>query len=226
MFQTPAPGPATPPQPQQATSRPAEHSGAPPIAGSPADPGEFTRLLRNPMAPRSDQLFSQTPIAPPPASNQPGEFTRMLEVPQPRSTPQGPAQPMFPKSPGAGPQEPGEFTRMMESPFAAKGLAGQAPAAPPPRPVPTGEATRAFQVHQPPPAPAVPAGEPPAQQGPSEFTRMFKAAPEPPPEVETPARKVSRRPPVVKKQKSKAWIWIVVAIVLALALVLFFALSN
>jgi hypothetical protein len=178
------------------------------------------------MAPRSDQPFSQAPIpSPPPAGNQPGEFTRMLEVPQPRSMPQGPSQPMFPKSPGAGPQEPGEFTRMLESPFAAKGLAGQAPAAPPPRPVPTGEATRAFQVHQPPP-PAAPVGDAPAQQGPSEFTRMFKATPEPPPEAEAPVKKLSRRPPVIKKKKSKAWIWIAAAIVLALALVLFFALSN
>jgi hypothetical protein len=133
----------------------------------------------------------------------------------PKSAPQSP---MFPGT-GTGSKEPGEFTRMMESPLAPQGLAGQGAAAPPPRPKATGDATRAFQRQMQPEAPAAP-----AQQGPSEFTKMFQAAPAPTPEAAPkPVKRAAGRPPIPKKQTN--WLLIVLvglAAVLALSLVLYF----
>jgi hypothetical protein len=128
---------------------------------------------------------------------------------------------MSPPSTSGGPREPGEFTRMLESPFAPQGLAGQPLASPPPqRQQASGDATRAFQIQQ------GQAGAP-AQQGPSEFTRMFKAAPAPPPEAAPkPVKKPAGRPPIVRKKKNYLpWILIGLAVLLLLALLLYFALK-
>jgi hypothetical protein len=126
------------------------------------------------------------------------------------------SQSMFPSSAG-GVKEAGEFTRMLNSPFAAEGLAAQPIAAPPPRPQATGDATRAFQ------APQAQAGTP-AQQGPSEFTKMFKApppAPLAPPEPKV-VRKLAGRPPIPKKKTNYLlWILIGIAALLAIALVVY-----
>jgi len=134
--------------------------------------------------------------------------------------PSAPSQSMFPPSTAGSMKEAGEFTRMLESPFAAEGLAGQPLAAPPPRPQQqaTGDATRAFQAQQ------GQAAAPQQQQGPSEFTKMFKAPPPPPPappEVK-PVKKVAARPPIPKKKTNYLlWILIGVAVLLALALVIY-----
>ena len=107
-----------------------------------------------------------------------------------------------------GVKEPGEFTRMLESPYAGQGMA-QPLAAPPPRPQPE------FQQ-----APAAPA----QQQGPSEFTKMFKApAPAPPPPAEPKAvKKPAGRPPIPKKKTNTLlWVLVGVAVLIALALVVY-----
>jgi hypothetical protein len=133
----------------------------------------------------------------------------MLESPLARGGGGHTPQPsMFPPTAPGGPKEAGEFTRMLESPFAPQGLAGQ-PLVSPPRPQAQG-----------------PAGVP-AQQGPSEFTKMFKAPaaapPEPAPKV---AKKPAGRPPIQRKKTNRLlWILIGLAIVLALALLLYFALK-
>lgn len=110
---------------------------------------------------------------------------------------------------------------MLESPFAPQGLAGQPLASPPTqRPQATGDATRAFQLQQ------GQAGAP-AQQGPSEFTKMFKAPPAPPPEAAPkPVKKTGGRPPIVRKKKNYLlWILICLTVALALGLLLYFALK-
>jgi hypothetical protein len=156
--------------------------------------------------------------APPPrsplAAAEPGEFTRMMESPLARGGSKTPTPPMFPPSTPGGVKDPGEFTRLLESPFAPQGLAGQPVAAPPPRPKPSGDATRAFQVPQ-------AEGSAPAQQGPSEFTRMFQApAPAPPaPAPKAAVKKPAVRPPIPKK-KTNYLLWILVGLAVALALIL------
>ena len=106
---------------------------------------------------------------------------------------------------------------MLNSPFAAEGLAGQPLAAPPPRPAPTGDATRAFQAHLGGPAAS------PEQQGPSEFTKMFKAPTAPPAEPAAPKpEKKAGRPPIRKKKKNTVlWVLIGLAVVLVLVLVIY-----
>jgi hypothetical protein len=157
-----------------------------------------------------------------PSSSEPGEFTKMLQSPgmPPPSRQPGPPQPTFPQSKPGGVNEPGEFTRMLEAPFAPQGLAAQPLAAPPPRPQASGEATRAFQVQQ-----AQAQGGAPAEQGPSEFTKMFKApapAPPAPPEPKV-VKKPAGRPPIPKKKGGNKLLWILIAIavVLALALIIY-----
>ena len=131
--------------------------------------------------------------------------------------PPPPAQSMFPPSAG-GVKEAGEFTRLLNSPFASEGLAAQPAAAPPPRAqAAAGDATRAFQAQQ-------AQGGAPAQQGPSEFTKMFKAPPAAAPAPPEPkvVKKPAGRPPIPKKQTNYVlWILIVVAVVLALALIIY-----
>ena len=144
----------------------------------------------------------------------------MLESPLAQRAGQAPPPSLFsPPSPGGGPKEAGEFTRMLESPFAPQGLAGQPLATPPPRPQASGDATRAFHLQ-------AEAGAP-AQQGPSEFTRMFKASPPPAPEAAPKAvKKPMLRPPLQRKKKNYlVWILIALAILVALALLLYFALK-
>jgi hypothetical protein len=181
--------------------------------------------MRNQSNPRSappeGASPGQPPLGSPLSASQPGEFTRMLESPLARGG-HIPQPSMFPpSSPTGGSKEAGEFTRMLESPFAPQGLAGQPLAAPPPRPQTSGDATRAFHL----PAGAQP--EVPAQQGPSEFTKMFKAPAAAPPEpAPKPAKKPAGRPPLrAKKTNYLLWILIGLAVVLALALLLYFALK-
>jgi hypothetical protein len=127
-----------------------------------------------------------------------------------------PQSPMFPAGGGSASQGPGEFTRMLESPLAPQGLAGQPLAAPPPRPSATGDATRAFQ------RPVQPEAAP-VQQGPSEFTKMFQAAPAPAPEAAPkPVKRAAGRPPIPKKKTNYVlWVLVGLAAVLAIALVLY-----
>ena len=147
----------------------------------------------------------------------------MLQSPlAPGGRPAGADPSMFPPSAPGGVKEAGEFTRMLESPYgAAQGLAGQPLAAPPPRQQATGDAaTRAFQAQQAQQAP--PAA--PAQQGPGEFTKMFKAptpaAPEPP--APKAVKKPGGRLPIPKKKtNSLLWILIAIAVVLLLALIIY-----
>lgn len=112
---------------------------------------------------------------------------------------------------------------MLESPLSPQGLAsrGSSPLPPPPA-KPSGDATRAFYA----PTPQQPAA--PAQQGPSEFTQMFKtpakaAAPAPKP-VKAPSKKPIRP----KKKKQSNWIWWVVGavVLVAIAVILFLALRS
>ena len=141
----------------------------------------------------------------------------MLESPLARGG-SSPQAPMFPASPAGAAKEPGEFTRMLESPLAAQGLAGSPLAAPPPR-APTGDATRAFHA----PAGAVPGG--PAQEGPSEFTKMFKAPVAPPaPAAPKAVKKPALRPPIPKKKTNYLlYVLIGVGVLIVLGLLLYLA---
>jgi hypothetical protein len=99
------------------------------------------------------------------------------------------------------------------------------PVVPPPSRPPSGLGTAAFQV---PPAPVSPAAAPEATpaQGPSEFTKMFKApaAPAPAPAAPKPVQKKGRPPiPQVKKKNNLMMILIIVAVVLLLGILLFIA---
>ena len=189
------------------------------------EPGEFTRMLQSPLAPSASPsqpppfFPSSTPSGPSmPSSSEPGEFTKMLQTPgmPPSGRPPGPPQPTFPQSKPGGVNEPGEFTRMLEAPFAAQGLAAQPLAAPPPRPHATGEATRAFQVQE-----AQAQGGASAEEGQSEFTKMFKApvAPPAPPEPKV-VKRPAGRPPIPKKKAGNKLLWILIAIAVVLALAL------
>jgi len=188
-------------------------------------------MMQSPLAPtgpasQAPPMFPPSaPAGFPPASAGPGEFTKMLQTPNlppPTGRPPAPQpQSMFPTPPSSGGvKEPGEFTRMLNSPFESEGLAAQPIAAPPPqRAHPSGEATRAFQAQQ----AQAPAGAP-AQQGPSEFTKMFKAPPPAPPAApEAKAvKKPAGRPPIPKKQTNYLlWILIAIAVVLLLAIVIY-----
>lgn len=142
------------------------------------------------------------------AATPPGEFTRMLQSPVP-SGPQPFRQAPPPEPPRAHSHDPGEFTRMLESPMSPRGLAGQPLAAPRPEPIPGA------------------AADAPAKEGPSEFTRMFKAPPPAAPEAQPkPVKRAVRRPPV-RHKKSKTGMWIavgalVLVVLIALAWFLFF----
>jgi hypothetical protein len=184
-------------------------------------------MLQSPLAPTAPA--SQAPPMFPPSAPagspltgaEPGEFTKMLQSPIAPSPnrPSAPPPSMFPPSSPGGLREPGEFTRMLNSPGAPEGLVAQPLAAPPPRPQPTGEATRAFQAQQ----GQAQAGAP-AQQGPSEFTKMFKAPPPAPPAAPEPkaVKKPAGRPPIPKKKTNYLlYILIAAAVVLALALVIY-----
>jgi hypothetical protein len=164
-------------------------------------------------------MFPSQPAPPagsPLAAAEPGAFTRMLQSPLASGGGHAPASPICPPAAPGGVKEPGEFTRLLESPFAPQGLAGQPLAAPPPRPKPTGDATRAFMAQQ---ADAAA----PAQQGPSEFTRMFQApAAAPPAPAPKAVKKPAGRPPIPRKKTNYLlWILIGLAVVLAVVLVVY-----
>ena len=132
----------------------------------------------------------------------------------PQAAPPGPSAP----GGGGGYKEPGEFTRLMEMQATPQGLAAQ-PMATPQQRQSGGAATSAFRAPQPEPA----AGAPPAAGGPSEFTKMFKAAP-PAPAAPAPAPAVKKppmRPPIPKKKTNTLlWVLIGVAVVLLIAFLL------
>jgi len=96
----------------------------------------------------------------------------------------------------------------------------------PPTGQPAGPATAAFNV-PPAQAPQPPgASAAPAQQGPSEFTKMFKApaAPPPAPAPPKPAPRKGRPPiPQVKKKNNLMMILVIVGVVLLLAILLILA---
>src|SRR6266851_186773 len=142
----------------------------------PEKPEKFTRAGRwkvpgvNPNPPDLPTAPLITPVASPPSaeSDPPGGFTQALQRPAP--PPAAASQP-----PAAPPAQlgPSEFTRMFQSP------AQPAPPVLPPKPVPPPR----MEAQPPRPATPVPASQPPAatpQQGPGEFTRLFKAPPVPP----------------------------------------------
>jgi hypothetical protein len=186
----------------------------------PSEPGEFTRMMRSPLAPETDAAAAK-----PARSSTPGEFTRLVQGdlgvdvkgrrdPVPHYEPATPA---------------GEFTRMLEKEESASNdLFSRV--TPPSSPLPSnGFATGAFSSHVVPPAPAPPAG-------PSEFTRVISSpvvppaplAPQPPvapPPI--PALAQAKSPPI-KRPASYAPLVIILTAVLVVALILiaFFALQH
>jgi hypothetical protein len=208
----------------------------PPEASPPPEPGEFTRMFQ---APAPSATSSPAP-GPSPAASQPGGFTQMFQAPA-SSPPPAPLPP-------ASPAQQGEFTRYFQSSlgsgsFEEKGSRAPTPtpAAPPPRAAPPpGEYTRLFQMPAPSAAPASPgrgathvfvapsiaSPQPPVnvQEGPSEFTRMIQASPQPPAEI----RPQPAPPPAAPKPAVPVVLIVLFAVlaVLAVALVLYFALRH
>jgi hypothetical protein len=193
-----APAPIRTPPPIDFGTAPAPPP--PPLSrdGSPltsAQPGEFTRMLQSPMAPTPQApLFAQ---AEPVIEKTPGGFTQLFESPfgaqpdaasrthapapapsfPPPSFPhsqQPPASPLYPAKPGA--RDPNEFDRLFNEPKA---------------PPASGGSTKMFS------APQGSAPAPPVQQGPSEYTLMFKAPakPEGAPAAPAPAPLSVKPPP-------------------------------
>ena len=125
----------------------------------------------------------------------------MLQSPVPAGPQPFRQAPPPPEPPRGHSQEPGEFTRMLESPMNPRGLAGQPLATPRPEPIPG-------------------AADAPAKEGPSEFTRMFKAPPPAAPEPQPkPVKRAVRRPPV-KRKKSNTGLWIAIGAAGLLVLIL------
>jgi hypothetical protein len=219
-----ASGPETPAPVEQ--PKPAPPAGAPPPAlgefeslfqASPqesntgrnacATPGEFTKLF-------------QGTGQPPAPSNQtePGEFTKMFQ--SPLSPAPGklrfPSQPSAPAPPAATPREPDGFTRMLESPLVSQEFGGPA-LRPAPLPIPN-------------PTPgAVPAtGAPAAEEGPSEYTRIFNTPPKRPTPAPAPAAKpkTNARPPIPKRKKRSSWplvLLVVAVLIVVIGAVVFWA---
>jgi hypothetical protein len=194
------PTPAPPPQPTSdydktrlftaPTPPPPLDFGAEPTAGprparsdSPltsAQPGEFTRMLQSPLAPSPQApLFSAA--AEPISEKTPGGFTQLFEspfaAPKPAHVPPTSSPQTFSPKPAAPDQN--EFDRLFNE-----------PKAPPVR----GNVTNVYAAPQATPQPA------PAQQGPSEYTLMFKgsaaapAAPAPTPKAATPVAPPAAKP--------------------------------
>ncbi len=145
-----------------------------------AEPGEFTRMLQSPLAPAPQApLFS---AAEPISEKTPGGFTQLFEspfaTPKQAQAPLAPSPQSFPVKPAAADQN--EFDRLFNE-----------PKAPPVR----GNITNVYAAPQATPPPA------PVQQGPSEYTLMFKGgnaapaapAPAPPPKA-TPAAPPAAKP--------------------------------
>ncbi len=221
----------TAPQPKEASTpgnSPFAAAGNSPLGAS--EPGEFTRMLQSPLAPtraspgaidvlaiRSRQFSdgqlrsrANSPKCYRPHARQSGAIDT---VPTPSihrhriST--------FPPSSAGSIERPSEFTRMLEAPFAAGGAGRASRCTPPPRPQqqPTGDATRAFQAQQ------ASGAAPRQQQGPSEFTRMFKGSTAPAPCARLsepgPVKKVAARSQSPKKRpitccgfwSASRWCW-------------------
>jgi hypothetical protein len=235
MMQAPAPpppqtapwAPQAAPPPQAPPWAPQADNWAPQADNSPlnaAEPGEFTKMMQSPLAPKGPatppSMFPSTPSGPSPLrAAEPGEFTRMLEAQGGRGS--GPSSPLpaasFPMPPQGNYQEPGEFTRMLESPLAPHGLVSG--------PTPGQLASRGPQAGQQPP---VAGGAPAEAGGPSEFTKMFKAPPAaPPPAVEVKPKRPAGRPPIPKKKANYAlWILIGIAVLLLLVLIIYLVLKK
>lgn len=220
MFQTPAAG--------QTPSPP-----APPVSSK---PGEFTSMFH-----------AQTPApgtpspSPPPVRSEPGSFTKMFQSPASAS----PAPP----SPPQATSKPGNFTQFFQSSLGSAPYEESKPSAtphvvsPPPAP-PPGEYTRLFQTpaQQPGPTPAgsgatnvfvtpsVPSPQPavPMEEGPSDFTRMIQARPQPPAEAR-PAEAPKTAVPAPAAAPGVPFVLIILftaLAVIAIGLVLFFALRH
>ncbi len=151
-------------------------------------------------------------------------------------------------APSAAPEQPGEFTRYFQSSlgsgsFEEKGARAPAPvpAGPPPAAAPPpGEYTRLFQMPAPSAAPtspgsgathvfvtpSIPSPQPTVnvQEGPSEFTRMIQASPQPPAEI----KPQPAPPPAAPKPAVPVGLIVLFAslAVLAIAVVLYFALRH
>jgi hypothetical protein len=160
----------------------------PPVANTAPEPaaGEFTRMFQ---APPGFQP-PQTPPPPPKPPSEPSggvEFTKYFENPL-RPAAMGSQQPSFelpPPPPPPAPQRGGDFTDVFGRPSAAPaqgapgGFSFDSPAPPPPGPVfgasaPT--ATGAFSAQ---PAWSQPQAQQTFPTGPSEYTKMMNAAPNP-----------------------------------------------
>jgi hypothetical protein len=182
----------------------------PPKPAPAVEPGGFTEFLRSPAPPQQQPPAGPGSIE----AAKPGEFTRVFQSPLARSGKKS----QFDAPPPVG-REAGEFTRMLEAVPDPQGLARGVPAAPAAPQQPAGDATRAFLNANPPSAP-------PAEQGPSEFTRMFKAPAKAPAAPATkPAAKAPPKRVAVKKKKSNLpWILAVFAVIVIVGMLLFFAL--
>jgi len=183
----------------------------PPVVEKPSappnEPGEFTRMMRSPLAPETD-----LPAVKPARSSAPGEFTRLV-----RGDLGVDAQVSRDPVPVQEPGRPaGEFTRMLEKdePLSNDLFSSAAPAA---SPLPSnGFATGAFSSRAVTPAPA------PAS-GPSEFTRIISSPPVPAPPVAPPSAipAVSQaKVPATKRPTSYTPLILILTAVLVVALIL------
>jgi len=230
---TPEPRPvaetlATPPAPEAPPAAPAVPRAteaaestrlfqAPPAPPAP-DPmatGDFTLMMRSPLAPEPVR-----PKAAPLSADPPGGFTQMMQGGFPKPPAAGPAPPA---SPARKPVPAGEsfdsqsdFTRIFGPDAPASDSLTQ-PAAPQ-VPLPQGgQATGVFSRRPVPPAPE-------AAPGPGEFTRMF-SAPSPPP---VSAPKPTQPAPAATPAKSYLPLILILGglFLLAVILILVFALAR
>jgi hypothetical protein len=144
---------------------------------SPQGPGEFTRAFQIPRSNVPPQHMPD-PLAgsgPTPKPAGPGEFTRAFQLPGSNVPPQHLPDPMAP----SGPAKPaGEFTRLFQLP----GQAGNR------------EPAKAPELGLPPSPPDFhPPTAPPAAPSVGEFTRLFRAQPNPNPPGELPPEPVAPR---------------------------------
>jgi hypothetical protein len=210
--------------PQKETRNAPAAEPKPPVVAKPSappsEPGEFTRMMRSPLAPETD-----VPAAKPAKSSAPGEFTRLVQGDLGLDI-QGKRDPVPLHEP---PQQSGEFTRMVEEdePRSNDLFSSVAPAS---SPLPSNRfATGAFSSRAVPPDPAPAAG-------PSEFTRII-SSPIGPPAPIAPQTPVAPPPipamsqakaPATKRRTSYAPLIIILAAVLVVALILIvlFALQH
>lgn len=182
------------------------------------EPGDFTRMMRSPLAPETE-----APIAKPAPSQTPGEFTRLVRGDlgldaQARRDP----SPMPPREPG---RPAGEFTRMLakDEPLSDDLFSSATPVQ---SPLPSdGIATGAFASRAPSPAPT------PAI-GPSEFTRIISSpavtTSVPPPAAYSPGQAEPKAMAAAKHRSSYAPLIIILiaVVVVALVLIAFFVLQS